>query len=89
MAKKRKQSQACMRLKGELLELGSRHYDLERNDCEHVMFTRMLFRNGEIRPPICQHCGTGNEFPLNVGLEDGMYILRCTSCNQIILKEGG
>jgi len=89
MAKKRKQSQACMRLKGELLTLGTRHYCMEMDECEHTTFVRRLFRNGEIRPPICQHCGTENEFPLNVELEKGMYILRCTSCNQIILKEVG
>ena len=63
------------------------------NDCEHIAFLRRLFdlQGGEIRPPICEHCGTENKFPLNSDLENVRgelrYVLRCTKCGGIILEE--
>jgi len=86
MPKKGKQSKASMRLQGKILLYGSRRYDSERDDCEHIAFVRRLFRNGEIRPPICQHCGAENRFPLDVGLQNGEYVLWCASCGQIIFR---
>ncbi len=77
-----------MKVMGELISLGTRCYDSAIDGCEHVAFVRRLFRNGEISPPVCRYCGTENKFPLNVSLENDQYILRCTTCREIIFKEG-
>ena len=80
----------CQSGKGRAKETGLSYESCENCDnCEHIVFIRRLFRNGEIRPPVCKHCGTENEFPLNVGLENGKYVFRCVHCNRTILKEGG
>ena len=56
--------------------------------CEHTTFLRQLFALHGC-PPICKLCGVTNSFPLNVDLENDIYVLRCAGCNKILLKEGG
>lgn len=79
----RRTREAVMRVKGTLLQLGTRNYCF-KEDCQHIEIVRETLSN---RLTICSHCGLQNRLPLHFDLEGGLYVLRCQFCHEVLWQE--